>query len=169
MNIHKTTAFLISKQGKRAFYCTNYVFLHLNTCWANLITLPGIFVQASAIKFTGIAERSRKSQRRGTTERSDDNRGRSPRWGQLTWFCLEGSTPVVMYKVPNNCKLFQLVYVVVKTMPSDHNVRNRAFYSDDNRDNKRQLLVVPGCFESLSCTKIPGTSLKSSDVNTNIP
>ena len=64
----------------------------------------------------------------GTTERSDDNRGRSPRCGQLKWFCLEGSTPVAMYKVPNNCKLFQVVYVVVKTMPSGHNVRNRAFY-----------------------------------------
>ena len=32
----------------------------------------------------------------GTTERSDSNRGRSPRKKQLQQFCLEGSTPVAM-------------------------------------------------------------------------
>ena len=35
----------------------------------------------------------------GTTERSDGNRGRSPRKQALTTSCLEGSTPVAMHKV----------------------------------------------------------------------
>ena len=32
---------------------------------------------------------------KGSTERSDDNRGRSPRKKSLQVFCLEGSTPVI--------------------------------------------------------------------------
>ena len=35
----------------------------------------------------------------GTTERSDSNRGRSPRKKQLQQFCLEGSTPVAVNKL----------------------------------------------------------------------
>ena len=35
----------------------------------------------------------------GTTERSDCNRGRSPRKKQLQQFCLEGSTPVAVNKL----------------------------------------------------------------------
>ena len=33
----------------------------------------------------------------GTTERSDDNRGRSPRIGDERTMCLEGTTPQDMY------------------------------------------------------------------------
>ena len=36
----------------------------------------------------------------GSTERSDSNRGRSPRIEDASMFCLEGSTPVAMYKDP---------------------------------------------------------------------
>ena len=42
---------------------------------------------------SGYAERSRKSRRRGTTERSDGNRVRSARIGEVRTMCLEGTTP----------------------------------------------------------------------------
>ena len=42
---------------------------------------------------SGYAERSRKSQRRGTTERSDSNRARSVRINEDGTMCLEGTTP----------------------------------------------------------------------------
>ena len=90
---------------------------------------------------SGYAERSRKSRRRGTTERSDGNRVRSARKGEARTMCLEGTTPK---DIPHHC---------ISANSSDRPGRHlsiatiRVYFCDDNGDNLRQLEVVLGATE----------------------